>query len=249
MKLSRTYKNCLTGILIIKLILCIGLQTSAAQDAQDTSGESQIECGLPLQSTDFIAEKEVLDDLIRLGFITRTERGNNYHPDRLSNHLAVELVEILKSLEAAENISGAISFYIKLAGTDLVDNAQTKCFIRSHLLLEEEGLTEHLTVLSRLIARQPNVALLQTSMRAIALEMNNDQTLDFLSSVRAVYFTGSGTGVGVNPSNARFNKTRMEHIPNEIMQIFAANIEESSPAMGSIIYQIEHMGHDRGIAN
>lgn len=235
----RMYSKPATTLAFICLILICLFPT--------VGGAQEIDC-LPSSENEItLTPADVLSDLERVGFVVVTPNGNKYNFDAISDYSSDQIRNGLRAIESVNVRNSALLFYLNTAGTILTEKLQAKCFIKSEFIGNSEKLKLQLKLLNNFILKRPQSVYLLNSLLAIAKEMNHEQTLAYLRAIGAVYFTAGGMGVGVNAAEARFDKRKAAHLPNEIMAVLASNLKKGTPAHRSIIYQVEHMGHDQGM--
>ena len=232
---------------VLSFVLLAG--SSLAILHQQAAAQEDI-CVSTDESSAGLSMENIVSELQQDGFILATPNGNHYSLGAIASYSSAQILNRLRTLETVQQKKDrALLFYLATAGTLLADHVQAKCFIEAEFISNPEKLAAHLTLLNQFIIKRPQSAPLLNSMKSISAEMNNEQTLDFLSSIGAVYFPVGGMGIGVSSTNARFNKKNATHLPNEVMVELAANLKKSTPADRAIIYQVENMGHDRGMGS
>ena len=191
--------------------------------------------------------RAALDEIYAAGFAEARDDGYAYHPQRLTQYTADDIARIIDALRGED--SRAAIFFLNVAGATLENEDEVDRFIQGFMLTDNTETVRTLEIMSNLIKRRSQNTQVALAMLNISRRLDGEQALDFLKALQAIYLTEGGQGVGINLANFRADRTKAEHLPAEIMQALADRLPRQTPAHRRIIFQVEHMGHDRGMGN
>jgi hypothetical protein len=180
--------------------------------------------------------------LQELGFIKGSAGKRNYSPEALVNVDANDIAIWYDGISTVKD--PALQFWLRVAGSGLQVSSQADCFLSILKAQDKKILLTDLSIISKLLRKQPERGSLITAIGNIVLAVDGEDVHNFLQDERAVYYTAGGQGVGVNLANARINRKRMQHIPNSVMVLMAQKLEDDGVAHRTTVYQVKHMGYE-----